>query len=161
MALPCPETAAHHGNEVTGLDRVIDAQPMMEVRIVSSPQVVLVATVVGFFINHETATLHPDGVALVQEAHQVRTVTAALKMAPREVLALIEDDLDMGMVIVSNFILIDPLQHLFIIYSVGSLLIEYIYQYLSILFEIIKKKKLKACPNLLSDKSIFSHQVAS
>lgn len=126
MALPCPETAAHHGNEVTGLDRVIDAQPMMEVRIVSSPQVVLVATVVGFFINHETATLHPDGVALVQEAHQVCTVTAALKMAPREVLALIQDDLDMEMV---TLFLIDPLQHLFIIYSVGSLLgIEYIYQ---------------------------------
>lgn len=88
---------------MTGLDRVVDTHPVMEVRIVSFPQVVLVAVVVGFFIDHETATLHPDGVAVFQEAHQVHTVIAALKMAPREVLALIEDDLDMGIVMVCVF----------------------------------------------------------
>lgn len=85
---------------MTGTDGVVDTVPVMEVRIVSWAQVVLVAAVVGFFIDHEAAALHPDGVAVVQEAHQVGTVTAALKVAPREVLVLIEDDLDMEIVMV-------------------------------------------------------------
>lgn len=79
---------------MAGADRVIDTQPVLEVRILSSPQVVLISRVVGFFIDHEAAALHPDGVAVVEEAHQVRTIVAALKMAPREVLVLIEDNLD-------------------------------------------------------------------
>lgn len=92
------ETVAYHGDEVTGADTVVDTHPVMEVRVVSLPQVVLVAIVVGFFIDHIAATLHPDGVAVVQKAHQVWTVSAALKMAPREVLVLIEDDLDIEIV---------------------------------------------------------------
>ena len=91
-------------NEETGADTFVDAHPVMEVRIASSSQVVLVALVAGFFIDHEDAALHPDGVAAVQSAHQVGTVTAALKMAPREVLVLIEGDLDTetGMVLFQN-----------------------------------------------------------
>lgn len=89
---------------MTRADRVVDTHPVMEVRILSSSQVVLVSSVVGVFIDHEAATLHPDGVAVVEEAHQVRTVTATLKMAPREVLVLIEDNLDMeiGVVLFRN-----------------------------------------------------------
>lgn len=100
ILLPCSELAAHHENEVTGLDRVVDTHPLMKVRIFSFPQVVLIANVVGFFIDHETATLYPDGVAVFQEAHQFCTVIVALKMASTEVLSLIEDDLDMGIVMV-------------------------------------------------------------
>lgn len=78
---------------MAGLDRVIDTLPVMKVGIFPLPQVILVAIIVGLFIDHETATLDLDGVAVFQEAHQFRTVIAALIMAPREVLALIEDDL--------------------------------------------------------------------
>lgn len=65
----------------------------MEVRILSSLQIVLVPVVVGFFIDHEAAVLHLDGVAAADMAHQVSTVAAALIMAPREVLFLVEDNL--------------------------------------------------------------------
>lgn len=75
------------------LDRITDTLPVMKVGIFPLPQVILVAIIVGLFIDHETAALDLDGVALFQEAHQFRTVIAALITAPGEVLALIEDDL--------------------------------------------------------------------
>lgn len=84
---------------MAGLDRVIDALPVMKVGIFPLPQVILVAIIVGLFIDHEAATLDLDGVALFQEAHQFPTVIAALIMAPGEVLALIEDDLQNKMCI--------------------------------------------------------------
>lgn len=94
------ESEAHRGNEATGADAVVDAHPLMDVGIVSFPQVVLVAGVVGLFVDHEAAALHPDGVAVADEAHQVRTVIAALQMVPREVFVLIEDNLDVEIVMV-------------------------------------------------------------
>lgn len=72
----------------------------MEVRILPSPKVVLAPIVIGFFVNHETAAFHPDGVAAAEEVHQVWTVIAALNMAPREVLVLIEDNLDIEIIMV-------------------------------------------------------------
>lgn len=87
---------AHRGDEVTGADRVVDTQPGIIVRILPSSQVVLVSSIVRFFIDHEAAALHLDGVAAANVAHQVRTFIAALKMAPREVLVLIEDNLNMA-----------------------------------------------------------------
>lgn len=72
----------------------------MEVRILPSRQVVLAPIVIGFFVNHERAALHSDGVAAAEEARQVCTVIAALNMAPGEVLVLIEDNLDMELIMV-------------------------------------------------------------
>lgn len=96
----CPEIIAHRGYEVTGADRVVDPHPVMVVRIVSSLQVVLVAIEVGFFIDHEAATFHLNGVAVFDVAHQVCTGIAALKMAPREVLVLVENDLDVDIIMI-------------------------------------------------------------
>lgn len=96
----CPQREAHHVNESAGAHSVAYAQPVMEVRVISSTQVVLDATVVGLFIDHEAATLYSDGVAAAQLTFQVSTVITALKMAPAEVLALIKDDLDMEIVLV-------------------------------------------------------------
>lgn len=80
---------------------------MLVVRKVSFLQVVLAAVVVGFFIDHEGAALHPDGVAAFEDARHIRNVTGALKMAPREVLALIKDDLDMEVIMVLLLLSID------------------------------------------------------
>lgn len=88
-----PQT--HHGDEAAGADRVVDAGPLVEVRIIPPPQVVLVSSVVWFLIDHEAAALHFDRAAAAEETQQVGTVAAALKMASREVLVLVEDDLEM------------------------------------------------------------------
>lgn len=92
----CLETVAHQVDEATGADGVAVPRPLTEVGILPSPQVVLVARVVGFLIDHEAAVLNPDGVAASEEEHQVGAVIAALKMAPAEVLALVEDYLHVG-----------------------------------------------------------------
>lgn len=65
----------------------------MVVWIVPFLQVVLVAIVVGLFIDHEAARLHPDGAAALEGAHQVHTVAMAHVTAPGEVPVLIKDDL--------------------------------------------------------------------
>lgn len=53
----------------------------------------LVAHEVRTLVDHETAALHPDGVAAVKEGVEVRAVIAALIAATLEVLVLEEDDL--------------------------------------------------------------------
>lgn len=53
-------TVAHRRDVTTGADRLVDTHPVMEVRILSSLQVVLVTRVIGFFIDHEATTLHLD-----------------------------------------------------------------------------------------------------
>lgn len=70
--------AAHHGDEAAGADGVAGARPLVEVRVIPPPQVILVSSVVWFLVDHEAAALHLDGAAAAEEAHQVRTVTAAL-----------------------------------------------------------------------------------
>lgn len=95
-----PDTETHHGDEAAGADGVAHTQPLMEVRILPSRQVVLAPIVLGFFVNHKRAALHSDGLAAAEEARKVCTVVAALDMMSGEVLVLIEDDLDMEFITV-------------------------------------------------------------
>lgn len=101
MERKLPETGADHVDEATRADAVADTHPVMTVGVLSSPQAVLLPVKVGLFIDHEAAALHPDGVAAIEEARQVRGVIAALNAAPGEVLVLIEDNLQMEMTSVS------------------------------------------------------------
>lgn len=81
------------GDHTAGPDTVVDADRSLVIRVVSSPQVVLVTCVVGPLVDHEAAALHPDGVASVEVGMEVGAVTAALVGAPLEVLVFVEYDL--------------------------------------------------------------------
>lgn len=102
---------------------------MLVVRKLSSLQVVLVAIVVGFFIDHEGAALHPDGVAAVEGAHQVRTVIATLIMTPREVLVFIKGNLDREIIMVLFLFFID---HAVEYFNTTNYIIMYIYCFSSL-----------------------------
>ena len=67
---------------------------MLVLRVLSPPQEVLVAHVVGPVVHHEHATLHPAGVAPVQVGGELGAVAAALIGAALEVPVLVEDDLE-------------------------------------------------------------------
>lgn len=68
---------------------------MLEVWILPSPQVVLITTEVRFLVDHEAAALHADGVAATDEAAQVGTVIRARVPTSREVVVLVEDNLQL------------------------------------------------------------------
>lgn len=84
---------AYLGDHTAGPDAVVDADHSLVVRVLSSPQVVLVPRVVGPLVHHKAAALHPDGVAPVEVGMKVGAVTAALVGAPLEVLVFVEYDL--------------------------------------------------------------------
>lgn len=66
---------------------------MGTVWVLAPPQEVLVPHVVGPFIDHEVAAVHPAGVAAAQVGGEVHAVAVALIRATLEVLVLVEDDL--------------------------------------------------------------------
>lgn len=93
-------TSSSNGNGLTYLwdhttrsDTVVDADHTLVVRVLPSPQVVLVAHIVGPLVNHKATALHLDGVASVEVAVKVGTVAAALMRAPLEVSVFVEYNL--------------------------------------------------------------------
>lgn len=82
------------GDHATRSDTIVDANHALVIRVLPSPQVVLVAHVVGPLINHEAATLHPDGVTPIEVGVKVGTVAAALMRAPLEVSVFVKYDLE-------------------------------------------------------------------
>lgn len=81
------------GDHTTRPDTVAHSYHTLVIRVLSSPQIVLVAHVVWPLIDHEAATLHPDRVASIEVRVKVRTVAAALMGAPLEVSVLVKYDL--------------------------------------------------------------------
>lgn len=81
------------GDHTARSDTVVHANHTLVVRVLSPPQVVLVARVVGPLVDHEATALHPDGVAPVEVGVEVGAVTAALMRAPLEVPVLVKYDL--------------------------------------------------------------------
>lgn len=71
-----------------GLNAVIEAHPLLVIRVVPMAENVLVASVVGMLIQQPAATLHLDGVAAAEVCAQVRSVGGALVASPLEVLIL-------------------------------------------------------------------------
>lgn len=86
--------ATHCWNHATGADTGAEAHPPLIVRVLSLLHEVLVAHVVGSFVDHEAAIVHPDGVAAAEVGVKVRAVVAALVAATLEVFVLVEDDLE-------------------------------------------------------------------
>lgn len=74
-------------------DTAAEAHPPWVVRILSPPHEILVAHEVRSFIDHEAATLHPDGVTAAEVWVKVRAVIAALIAPTLEVLVLVKDNL--------------------------------------------------------------------
>jgi len=67
---------------------------VLVVRVLPGAQHVLVAGVVGTFIQHPAATLHLDGIAAAQIGAQVRTVSTALVASALEVFIFVENNLE-------------------------------------------------------------------
>ena len=85
---------AYHRDHTAGPHAVIESHPTLVVWIVTLPQEVLVAHVVGSLIDHPVTTVHPDGVAAVEVGMQVRALAAALIGATLEVPVLVENYLE-------------------------------------------------------------------
>lgn len=83
----------YHGDHAAGPDTVIQATHAHVVRVLSPPHEVLVSHVAGSVIDHEHATLHPDGAAAIKHGVQISAVTHALIVTSSEVSVLIEDNL--------------------------------------------------------------------
>lgn len=83
----------YRGDHTAGSDTVVHSNHTLVISVLSSPQIVLVSHIVGSLIDHEAATLHPDGVTPVEVGVKVRTVAAALMGAPLEVSVFIKYDL--------------------------------------------------------------------
>ena len=81
------------GDEAAGADGVVEAHPLMVVRVVTAPQEVLGALEVGLLVDHPAATVHADGVAAAEVRLQVGVVAAALIVAALEAPVLVEGDL--------------------------------------------------------------------
>ena len=84
-------------DEAAGADGVIEAVPALVVGVLPSHEDVLVAHVVGSFIDHPGAAIHPDGVTAADVGAELGTVTAAFIVMTLEVLVLIEVDLQAGL----------------------------------------------------------------
>lgn len=90
---PPPPCHTHHWNHTTGSDAVIDTNHALVVRVLPPAQEVLVAQVVGSFIDHKTATFHSDRVAAVEVGVKVSAVAHALMMPTLEISVFVEYDL--------------------------------------------------------------------
>lgn len=85
---------SYHWDHTTGPDAVTETHHTLVVRVLSSPQEVLLTHVVGTVIDHEAAALHLAGMAPAQVGGHISTVAAGLIGATLEVLVLVEDDLE-------------------------------------------------------------------
>ena len=84
---------AYCGDHAAGPDAVAEAHNALVLRVLPSPQQVLLTHVVGTIVDHEAATLHLAGVAAAQVGGHVGAVAAALIGATLEVPVLVKDDL--------------------------------------------------------------------
>ena len=87
-------TRAYRRDHTARPHTVIESHPTLIVWIITPPQEVLVAHVVGSLIDHPVTTVHSNGVAAVEMGMQVRAFTAALIGATLEVPVLVEDYLE-------------------------------------------------------------------
>lgn len=70
------------------LDALVEAHPLLVIRVLPMAEDVLVASVVGMLVQHPAATLYLDGVAAAEVRAQVRSVAGALVASPLKILVL-------------------------------------------------------------------------
>lgn len=79
--------------QMTGPDGIIVAHPLMEVRVFTSPYVILMPFVVRVLIEDPITTFYPDGVTAVEIRGHVGTIRAAFIAAALEIPVFIEENL--------------------------------------------------------------------
>lgn len=84
---------SYPGDHAAGPNTVIQASHAHVVGVLAPLHEVLISHVAGPVIDHEHATLHPDGAAALEHGVQVSTVTHALIVTASKVSVLVEDDL--------------------------------------------------------------------
>ena len=84
---------AHHWYHTTRPDAAAEPHPSLVVRVLAPPHEVLVAHVVRALVDHEAATLHPDGVAAVEVGVEVCAVVTALTTATLKVSVFVKCNL--------------------------------------------------------------------
>lgn len=85
---------AYRWNHAAGSDTAADSHPTVVVRIVPFFHEILVACVICPFIDHETATLHSDGVAVAEIGMQICAVTRELITTALEIPVFIKNNLE-------------------------------------------------------------------
>lgn len=84
----------HVSYNPAGPDAVIVPHPALVIRVVPLGQNVLVAQVVGPFIQNPGPTFYADRVAVAEVSVELRTVTVTLIVAALEVFVFIKHDLE-------------------------------------------------------------------
>lgn len=85
---------SHHWNHAAWANAATKTHPSLIVGVFSPPHKVLVAHEVGSLIDHEAATLHPDGVAATEVQVKVCAVIAALIAPTLEVFVFVKNNLE-------------------------------------------------------------------
>lgn len=81
------------GEHLTRSDAVVEAHPVVIVRVLPTAQDVLIAHEVGLLVAHPVTSHDPDGVTAVEVVEGVGAVRGALVRAALEVAAFVEDNL--------------------------------------------------------------------
>lgn len=81
-------------DHLAGAEAIAQPHPALVLRVLSPEQDILVAHVVGPFVDHPGPTLHADGVAATQVSVEIQTVAVALVASTQEVFVLKKDDLE-------------------------------------------------------------------
>lgn len=81
------------GEHLTRSNTIVEAHPVVIVRILPRAQDVLIPHIVGLLVAHPMTPHDPEGVAAVEVPVGVIAVRGALIGAPLEVAAFVKDDL--------------------------------------------------------------------
>lgn len=84
----------HVPDVATGPDGVVDALPVLVLRIFPRAQHVLVTHVVRSLVDYPESSFHSDGVAAAEVRVQIAGVIVALVESTLEVFVLVENDLE-------------------------------------------------------------------
>ncbi len=80
-------------DDAAGPDGVVEAHPILVVRILAPSKVVLAARVIGMLIDHPVATINSHRVAATEVGLEIGVVTTAIIVTALEVSVLVESDL--------------------------------------------------------------------
>lgn len=83
----------HRRNHAAGANAVVKSSPVLEIRVFTLGQYVLVSSVVGLLIGHPASTFYSDGVAARKVGLHVSTVSGALIVTALEVFVFKESNL--------------------------------------------------------------------
>lgn len=83
----------HRRNQATGTNAVVESSPVLEIRVFTLGEHVLVSSIVGLLVGHPASTFYSDGVAARKVGLHVSAVSGALIVTALEVFVFKESNL--------------------------------------------------------------------